>query len=225
MDVTRHPDDGDGADPDHSDSAPTRNAFSGTTGNVIQGRDIVVNQAVPAPRRDAPYTVPAAPAVFVNRVPELERLDTAAAAADASAGTAIAVRTGLPGSGKSAPIRAWAARSRDRFPGGQLYVDFAEIPGERGSRDPKDAVARVLRSLGVTDEFMPGTVEEMSSLFRDRTAQKATLVVVEGVGEPAPVRMLTPNAAGSAVVVTPDAAPLDELNLDAARFVAFGPLD
>ncbi|WP_461002416.1 ATP-binding protein [Streptomonospora sediminis] len=233
MDATRHPGDGDGTDPDDPDASRTGNAFSGTGGTVFQFRDtgagITVNQAaVPAyaPRRDdAPYTVPAAPSVFVNRTPELGCLDTAAAAAAAAGGTAITVCTGLRGIGKSAAIRTWAARTRDRFPGGQLYVDFAEIPGEHGSRDAKDAIARVLRSLGVTDEFMPGTVEEMATLFRKRTAHEATLVVVEGAGEPAPVRMLVPNAPGSAVVVTEDTTPLDELTVDAARFVAFDPLD
>ncbi|MEF9881452.1 NB-ARC domain-containing protein [Streptomyces sp. P9-A4] len=206
----------------------------------------------PVPSGPRPDQVPALTAAFVNRTADLSELDrwfgpptaragtaggaavagtapgAAASAAPAPARTAsapvgIGVLHGLPGVGKTATAWHWAATARDQYPDGQLYVDFAALRGQTGG-DVSEAVAMCLRGLGVTDTYMPGSLQERAALFRSRTADRRLLVVLDDVGEPAQVRPLVPKGPGSAVLVTSQ-SPLGELVLDGARTLALRPLD
>ncbi|KQX50108.1 hypothetical protein ASE09_19270 [Streptomyces sp. Root66D1] len=198
--------------------------------------------AGPAPSGPRPDQVPALTAAFVNRTADLSELDrwfgppaartgTAGAAAEATTGPArtatapvgIGVLHGLPGVGKTATAWHWATTVRDQYPDGQLYVDFAALRGQTGG-DVSEAVAMCLRGLGVTDTYMPGSLQERAALFRSRTADRRLLVVLDDVGEPAQVRPLVPKGPGSAVLVTSQ-SPLGELVLDGARVLALRPLD
>ncbi len=130
---------------------------------------------------------------------------------------------GLPGVGKTATAWHWAAGARERYPDGQLYVDFAALRGRSGG-DVSEAVAMCLRGLGVVDAYLPDSLQERAALFRTRTADWRLLVVLDDVGDPAQVRPLVPKGPGSAVLVTSTSG-LGELALDGARILALKPLD
>ncbi|MFB7513668.1 NB-ARC domain-containing protein [Streptomyces sp. NPDC056144] len=166
-----------------------------------------------------PDQVPALTSAFVNRTADLGEIDRWFAAPRVG----IGVLHGLSGVGKSATARHWATTARDRYPDGQLYVDFAALRGQAGG-DVSEAVAMCLRGLGVDDAYMPAGLQERAALFRTRTADRRLLVVLDDVGRPAQVRPLVPKGPGSAVLVTSHSA-LGELVMDGASTRALKPFD
>ncbi|RSS35103.1 hypothetical protein EF906_28220 [Streptomyces sp. WAC08241] len=201
-------------------------------GSRIQG-DINVYVPQPPAPRPRPDQVPALTAAFVNRTADLSELDrwfgppapTAPGTPPRAAAppVGIGVLHGLPGVGKTATAWHWAAGARERYPDGQLYVDFAALRGRSGG-DVSEAVAMCLRGLGVVDAYLPDSLQERAALFRTRTADRRLLVVLDDVGDPAQVRPLVPKGPGSAVLVTSTSG-LGELALDGARILALKPLD
>lgn len=175
----------------------------------------------PEPRPDQ---VPALTVAFVNRTADLSALDRCFVGGGArAAAVGIGVLHGMPGVGKTATACHWADRSRELYPDGQMYVDFASLRGQTGG-DVSEAVAMCLRSLGVRDEWMPRSLAERTALFRSHSARRRLLVVLDDVSHPAQVRPLVPKGPGSAVLVTSHGK-LGELVLDGARLIALDPLD
>ncbi|WP_424640519.1 NB-ARC domain-containing protein [Embleya sp. AB8] len=176
----------------------------------------------PGPTPRTPHQVPACAAVFVNRTAHLSGMDgwLVPPAADSPR---IAVLSGLPGVGKRSIARRWTENMRDRFPGGDLHVDYSALR-DRAGGDVSEGLAKCLRSLGVAEEYLPATLDERAALFRTLTAEQRVLVVLDAVTEPAQVSALVPRAPGSAVLVTSNRA-LDELRLDGARLMPLPPLD
>ncbi|WP_246430262.1 NB-ARC domain-containing protein [Streptomyces rectiverticillatus] len=129
----------------------------------------------------------------------------------------------MPGVGKTAIACRWADQARARFPDGQIYVDYAVLRSRAGG-DVSEAVGMCLRSLGVDDAYIPKSLEERTSLFRSKTADRRVLVVLDDVDQPAQVRPLVPKGPGSVVLVTSNGK-LSELALDGARPVYLAPLD
>ncbi|WP_371655977.1 MULTISPECIES: NB-ARC domain-containing protein [unclassified Streptomyces] len=180
----------------------------------------------PRPRPEVrPDQVPALTVAFVNRTADLSALDRCFAGGGTRAAQhiGIGVLHGLPGVGKTATACHWADRSRELYPDGQMYVDFASLHGQTGG-DVSEAVAMCLRSLGVSDDWMPRSLAERTALFRSRSAQRRMLVVLDDVSHPAQVRPLVPKGPGSAVLVTSHGR-LGELVLDGARLISLDPLD
>ncbi|MFF3731368.1 NB-ARC domain-containing protein [Streptomyces sp. NPDC002476] len=177
------------------------------------------------PSEALPDEVPALRVPFVNRTADLSRMDGMVSSEESgSSHVDVLVLGGTPGVGKSATASRWAHRSRERFPDGQLYVDFAELRGQNGGGDVSAAVAMCLRSLGVKDPYLPQSLAERTRLFRSRSAGRRILLVLDDVNEPAQVRALVPQGPGSAVLVTSNAR-LGELALDGARLLPLEPLD
>ncbi|WP_189158596.1 NB-ARC domain-containing protein [Lentzea pudingi] len=135
----------------------------------------------------------------------------------------IMVISGLAGVGKSALVRRWVQEWGERFPGGQLYVDYAAVRTDSGT-PVNDALAECLVALGVRHEHIPGTLSARANLFRTITASAAVLVVLDDVTEPAQVLPFVPNANGSVVLVT-SGDRLAELAMDGARLLTLEPLD
>ncbi|MEV7089489.1 hypothetical protein AB0O07_26965 [Streptomyces sp. NPDC093085] len=193
-----------------------------------------------------PDQVPVVTVPFSNRTAELAALDAALGGArDAGGGTgavpgavALGVLAGLPGVGKSAMAWRWAARSKELFPGGQLYVDFATLrdhgtlgfPGGPGApglpgADVSEALAMCLRALPGGRREIPASLAERTNLFRTRSAELRLLLVLDNVNQPAEVRALIPKGPGSAVLVTSRRG-LGELAVnDGARLIPVRPLD
>lgn len=180
----------------------------------------------PALRPDGPPSqVPALQTRFINRVTELADLGHSSTGATAVVSHVdVRVLAGPPGVGKSALARHWAHTTREHFPGGQLYVDFAALRDRAGvGADVTDAVGHCLRSLGVDDTLLPPSLAERTALFRSRTSDLRVLLVLDDVTSPAQVRALIPQGPGSAVLAT-STAKLGELSLDGARPLPLEPL-
>ncbi|MEW1656410.1 NB-ARC domain-containing protein [Streptomyces sp. NPDC093707] len=203
-----------------ADAGRVRNVFSGTAhGPVIQAEVIEGGVWIEAhrPQQPVPRQVPSGSPQFVDREPVLAEID-----GWVGDGGGMAVLSGLPGVGKSATVRRWAQGERGRFPGGEFYLDFAELRAQAGG-DVSAGVSRCLRALGVEDRYLPESLGELTGLLRTMTADKRVLMVLDDVTEPAQVRALVPGAPGSVVLATSQSV-LGELLDDGARLMPLEPL-
>ncbi|MFD5190097.1 NB-ARC domain-containing protein [Streptomyces sp. NPDC058357] len=182
-------------------------------------------QAPPSPEprdRRRPNQVPRPPRGFVDRRTVLAELDGLFGGEDAD-GCPIGVFSGLPGVGKTAAASKWAHDNHQRFPGGQIFVDFAKLRSRAGG-DVSEALATCLRALGVHDPYLPEGFAERTALYRDLSAERRVLVVLDDVTRPAQVTALLPQGPGSAVLAT-STWQLGELVLDGAALLPLDVLD
>ena len=175
----------------------------------------------PGPVRPAQIPVPRG---FVNRSAEFADLDAWLEERTLEQEDAVGVLSGLPGVGKTATACRWARLARDRFPDGQVFVDFAALRRDNRGGDLAEAAAWCLRALGVAKEFVPVTLSERLALFRSHCSTRRLLIVLDDVTVAGHVAALAPGSPGSAVLAT-STAPLDELSLDGTRLLALAPLD
>lgn len=184
------------------------------------GGGIHVYQPAPAtpvvPRQLRP-----GPPRFTNRRGELRRLEQAVSGAIAA--TPLIVLTGPGGVGKSALALHWLHANADRYPDGQLFVDLGETPGQ--PMTPGDALAILLRSLGVDERVLPATTGERQSLYLSLTDRRSVALLIDNATTAAQVRPLVPRTTTGVVVVT-SRAPLSGLAVDhQPAFVAVDLLD
>ncbi|WP_017592535.1 tetratricopeptide repeat protein [Nocardiopsis potens] len=165
---------------------------------------------VGADRESARTNMPAAPAVFVDREHDLGEIGRLL---DRATGTCVVLCEGPRGIGKSALLLRAADEFAPRFPDGRLYYDYSQDDGPRRA-DPDAALTQFLLTLGVREEFLPGTYEGRLAEYRNRTAGRAVLVVVEGAEEPAQVRQLVPTGPRSALLACGDGPALAELSIE-----------
>lgn len=205
------------------DEAPrARNDLSGHARNVAQVGQVYGNVVIAdGAERVVPRHVPPALARFVNREAELARVSALLGAGGGAPATVVV--TGLPGVGKSSLVRQAVHRVGARYPGGELYVDFAELGGDPAGA-VADALAWCLRALGVEPAVMPSTLAERAGLYRTLTAREPAVVVLDDVTDPAQVPPLVPKAPGSVVLVA-TAGRMTELVVDGAETVPLEPLD
>lgn len=190
---------------------------------VVYGGITFQYQEGPAPtdgRR--PDQVPRPPRGFVDRREPLAALDELLAAGELL-GCPIGVFSGLPGIGKTAAACQWAHNNQLRFPGGQLFVDFAGLRAGAGG-DVSEALAGCLRAMGVRDQYLPAGLADRTALYRDLSAKHRLLVVLDGVTRPAQVTALLPQGPGSAMVAT-STWRMGELVLDGAALLQLDVLD
>ncbi|GIJ45238.1 SARP family transcriptional regulator [Virgisporangium aliadipatigenens] len=166
--------------------------------------------AVPAPRAapqpaapwPVPWQLPADASTFTGREPELGALDALLPAGGTLAGpVVVAAITGTAGVGKTALAVHWAHRVADRFPDGNVYVDLRGYGPGLPVR-PVDALAQVLRSLGVPPEQIPDDEATATALYRSVQAGRRRLIVLDNAHDAEHARPLLPGAPGSLAVVT-----------------------
>ncbi|WP_412539578.1 BTAD domain-containing putative transcriptional regulator [Longispora sp. K20-0274] len=154
----------------------------------------------PAPRDvlRTPAQLPPDLADFTGREGELERLD---ALLERGRTVVVSTVTGSGGVGKTTLAVHWAHRIRDRFPDGQLHVNLhgystsAPVP-------PMEALARLLRALGVPAERIPAHQEEAAGMYRSLLADRRVLVLLDNAHHPDQVRPLLPSSPHCLVLVT-----------------------
>ncbi|WP_431906298.1 helix-turn-helix domain-containing protein [Micromonospora carbonacea] len=141
---------------------------------------------------------------------------------DGSATTAsVVVLHGPPGTGKSSLAVAAGHRLGTAFTDGQLFLDLhGTAPsdtgrvdngpahtapagsGPTGIVDPAEALAGLLRSLGVPEEAIPGAPEQRGRLFRTLTRDRRLLIVADNAADEAQVRPLLPAGRHCLTLVT-----------------------
>jgi DNA-binding SARP family transcriptional activator/tetratricopeptide (TPR) repeat protein len=113
----------------------------------------------------------------------------------------ISVIAGTAGVGKTALALQWAQQSDHCFPDGQLYINMRGYdPGEPVTAG--DALARLLRSLGVADQDIPAETDDRSARFRSLMSGRKILLLLDNVSDVSQVRPLLPAAPGCATLVT-----------------------
>jgi transcriptional regulator with XRE-family HTH domain len=112
----------------------------------------------------------------------------------------IAAITGAGGIGKTALAVHAAHRLKDDFPDGQLFLKLRGSLGHPLSCG--DALARLLRHLGMADAALPDDEAELAAEYRSRMAARRMLVVLDDAYDANQVRPLLPGTASSSVLVT-----------------------
>ncbi|MEU0007598.1 BTAD domain-containing putative transcriptional regulator [Streptomyces sp. NPDC006314] len=162
---------------------------------------------------------------FVGRTAELAELERVLAedGLRSSASTPVAVVDGLAGVGKTAVALELAHRLTDRFPDGQLFVDLGGTGLGGKPLTAAEALAQLLRSLGVDDVRMPGDLAGRVSLYRSLLHGRRMLVVLDDAISAEQVRPLIPRGASS--VLATSRQRLTGLAIrDGAHLIRVGPL-
>lgn len=212
--------------PQHADS---RNDFSGTShGPVVQAATIhggITFQVQSAAGEwAAPNEIPPLTVRFRNRERMLDRLDGWFVRDLDGASIGFGALYGLPGVGKTTLVSRWAERGSERFPDGQIYVDFATLRGGTAGADVSEAAWCCLKSLGVDAAYIPAALPDRTRLLRTRTAGKRLLVFLDNITDPSHAVALLPKGRGSVLLVA-SGLRLGELALDGARMMPVEPLD
>ncbi|MFL6126868.1 ATP-binding protein [Actinophytocola sp.] len=130
---------------------------------------------------------------------ELDRLYTLSAHHPTA--PAIVVLSGTAGVGKTALAVHWAHRSADRFPDGQLYLNLRGYDPDR-PMPPTEALAALLRSLGMSGAEIPPTQDDRARLFRTLVADHRMLLLLDNALDVDQIRDLLPGAPSGFVLVT-----------------------
>ncbi|MFL4901964.1 AAA family ATPase [Streptomyces sp. MMS24-I2-30] len=134
--------------------------------------------------------LPPAPHHFTNRQNVLKQL-AREATRPAAGRPRVALLHGPPGIGTTAVALHLGAAHHTRFPDGQFYVDLRDTASDSGL-EPSVVLARLLRQMGVEPEDIPSTGADRERLYRQLTAGRRALVVIDHASSLAQVRGLTP---------------------------------
>ncbi|WFE20950.1 helix-turn-helix domain-containing protein [Solwaraspora sp. WMMD937] len=155
------------------------------------------------PTVTVPGELPSAVPDLAGRTEILQRL--AALATEVAAGrsdtASVVVLHGPPGIGKTSLAVVAGHRLSGAFAGGQLFVDLQSASPD-GPVDPAEALAGLLRSLGVPDSRVPASSAERGGLFRTLTRDRSLLVILDNAANEAQVRPLLPAGRECLVLVT-----------------------
>jgi len=154
----------------------------------------------PPPDPNAPRQLPVDTRTFTGRVAELAELVTAASGA--ARALVISALDGMGGIGKTALAVRTAHRVADRFPDGQLFIDLRGHSPGADAMPAEEALAYLLRSLGVPGQAIPPGVPERAELYRSRLTDSRTLIVLDNAADAGQVEPLLPGAPGCLVLVT-----------------------
>ena len=130
-----------------------------------------------------PRQLPASVRDFVGRPAELATLTRLLDEAGNAVGVVvISTIGGVAGVGKTALALNWAHQIADRFPDGQLYVNLRGYDA-RPAVAASDALAGLLRGLGVSGQEIPPGTDERAALYRTKLAGRRILIVLDNALE------------------------------------------
>lgn len=151
----------------------------------LPGRSESVSPAPPAPTAPRPlHQLPAPPADFVGREPELAELR----AAMSHSGVAICALQGMGGVGKTALALKLAHEFRDAFPDGQIYLDLRGMSEKPLAAD--EAAAHVIRSFHPEAPLPDGP--RLAALYREVLHDKRVLLLMDNAAGREQVEPLIP---------------------------------
>ncbi|MEV7868720.1 tetratricopeptide repeat protein [Streptomyces sp. NPDC088124] len=169
-----------------------------------QDRDLLRTETYsthPAPLSEPSNCLPRDIPDFTGRVGELRILLTGSTA-EAGGATALPVTVihGMPGIGKTALAIHAAHQLSTTYPDSQFYVDMRGYSGQQ-PLDPAEALATLLHTAGWPGE-LPAMLDERAARWREWTARRRVLVVLDNVRDAAQVRPLLPGSPTCCVLVT-----------------------
>ncbi|MFI9331209.1 BTAD domain-containing putative transcriptional regulator [Kitasatospora sp. NPDC052868] len=137
---------------------------------------------------------------LVGRQRELE--EVLSTAGPDSSGGAIAVVSGMAGSGKSHLAVTAAHLSQHRFSEGQFYVDLRANAGAQQPLQPELAATTILRQAGFAAATIPSDRDELLSRCRELLAERRAVVVLDDARGPDQVRPLLPGTPTALILIT-----------------------
>jgi tetratricopeptide (TPR) repeat protein len=146
------------------------------------------SEKLPIPRIQPPSSD------FVGREVELKEL-----IANFDRGATITGLRGMGGIGKTELALAIAARLKDRFPDGQLFLNM--LGTSKSPLKPEDAMAHIIRSYRGVDAPLPEDLNGLSGLYQSVLSGKKALILLDNAASREQVEPLMPPA-GSAVLIT-----------------------
>jgi DNA-binding SARP family transcriptional activator len=152
----------------------------------------------PVKRAPHPDQVPAATADFTGRAEQVKVM-LGLLSVDHHALVVSAV-AGMGGIGKTTLAVHVAHRLRERFPGGQLYVDLRGA--ELEPTEPGEVLGRFLRAMGVAATAIPEELAERAALYRSLLADRRMLVLLDNASDEEQVAPLLPGSDTCRVIVT-----------------------
>ncbi|MGA6207311.1 ATP-binding protein [Nocardia testacea] len=135
----------------------------------------------------------------MGRGAELEHIVSSSAP-----GRVVSIHTidGMAGIGKTALAVRAAHHLAPNFPDGQYFVELhAHTPGQTPA-EPVEVLARLLIDVGVDPSLLPESLEGRRDLWRDRTAGKRMLLVLDDARDHAHVEPLLPATGGCLTLIT-----------------------
>ncbi|MGW6913458.1 ATP-binding protein [Kitasatospora sp. NPDC054939] len=112
----------------------------------------------------------------------------------------IVLVSGQPGLGKTAFALHAAHHLAPLLPDGQLSLDLGGMsPAPLGARD---ALAQVLRALGVADGAVPSATEERAGLYRALVRERRLVLILDNAADEAQVRPLLPGSGPALTIIT-----------------------
>ncbi|OIJ92339.1 AfsR/SARP family transcriptional regulator [Streptomyces monashensis] len=166
-----------------------------------------------------PITLPPVLGDFTGRRAELARI--AELADHGATRPAVVVIDGMAGCGKTALAVCGAHQLGHRYPDGRLYLDLRGHSGGRPPLDPGAALDMLACALGVPADRQPGNLAGKIALWRDLSARRRLLLILDDAVSADQTRLLLPVSPHSLALVTsryrlPDVdgahwLPLDEL--------------
>ncbi len=154
----------------------------------------------PTPRPDTPppCLLPRAPAGFVGRAEDLDRLTETVR----SGSPPLSVVTGPGGVGKTSLAVHWAYAHAGEFPDGILYADLHAMDPDGTGPQPAGVLHDFLQALGVAEERLPADARAAEHLYRSLLTGRRALVLLDNARDSAQVRPLLPGTPGCTVLVT-----------------------
>lgn len=157
----------------------------------------------PAARgRTAPAQLPADLAAFTGRSTELDQLTALLTSNECPSAVVITAIDGMAGIGKTALATHVAHRVRQRFTGGQLFLDLHGHTEGIAPLDPGDALDRMLRALGVPGDQIPRDADERVAFYRTQVADRPVLIVLDNAASEQQVAPLLPANPACVVLIT-----------------------
>jgi hypothetical protein len=156
--------------------------------NFIDKMIIHNTEKLPVPRIQPPRRD------FIGRDEELQEI-----MANFDRGATITGLRGMGGIGKTELALALAAKLKDRFPDGQLFLDM--LGTGKSPLKPEDAMAHIIRSYRVVDASLPDDPNGLRGLYHSILAGKKALILLDNAASREQVEPLIPPA-GSALLIT-----------------------
>lgn len=148
-----------------------------------------------------PHQLPRVAASFTDRVEERRRLADALRATGGDASAKVVEIHGMPGVGKSVLAVRVGHDVSDNYPDGQLYENLRAADGTVVALG--DALANLLRALGVAEDMLSSRTEARAALLRTQLASRSMLLVLDNVlADTHTIATLIPATPKCGVIVT-----------------------